>query len=113
MLELDTLISWEELKQAITKLSNGKSPGLNDVPTNAFKALDDQKLLTLMNFFNSNWLKESYFTEWNEVQLVPVTKSGYLSNPNKWRGVTLMDIGSKISSSILCTRIFKINKKTE
>ena len=39
MPELDTLISWEELKHAITKLSNGKSPGLNDVTPDAFKAL--------------------------------------------------------------------------
>ena len=41
MLELDTLISGKELKQTITKLSNGKSPGLNDVPPDAFKALDE------------------------------------------------------------------------
>ena len=57
MPELDTLISWEELKQAITKISNGKSPGLNDVPPDAFKALDDQNLLTLMNFLNSSWIE--------------------------------------------------------
>ena len=37
MLKLDTLILWEELKQAVTKLANGKSPGLNDVPADAFK----------------------------------------------------------------------------
>ena len=39
---------------------------------------------------------------------MPVPKSGNLSDPNKWRGVTLMDIGSKTFSSILCTRLFKI-----
>ena len=53
MLELYTLISWKELKQAIKNISNGKSPGLNDVPPNAFKALDEQNLLNLINFFNS------------------------------------------------------------
>ena len=111
ILKLDTLISWKELKQAITKLPNGKSPGLNDVPPDAFKALDDQNLLTLMNFFNSYWLEESDFTEWHEGQLVPVPKSGYLRNPKKWRGVTLLYIGSKIFSSILCTRLFKIIRK--
>ena len=93
VLELDTLISWKELKQAITKLSNGKSPGLNDVPPDAFKALDDQNLLTLMNFFKYYWLEETDFTEWHKGQLVPVVKIGDISNPNKWRGVTLMDIG--------------------
>ena len=34
-------------------------------------------------------------------QCVPVPKSGDLSNPNKWRGVMLMDVMSKIFSSIL------------
>ena len=51
MLELNTLISWEEVKQAVTKLSNEKTPGLNDVTPNAFKALDNQNLLTLLDFF--------------------------------------------------------------
>ena len=46
MIELNTIISWKELKQAVTKLSNGKSPGLNDLPPNAFKALDKQIYLT-------------------------------------------------------------------
>ena len=39
MLELDTEINWEELKKAVTKVANGKSPGLNEVPLDAFKAL--------------------------------------------------------------------------
>ena len=64
-----------------------------------------------MNFFNSYWMEETNFTEWNEGQLVLVPKSKYLSDPKKWRGVTLMDIGSKIFSSILCTRLFKIIRK--
>ena len=93
------------------KYINGKSPGLNYVPPDAFKAIDDQNLLTLMNFFNSYWLEGSECTEWNEGQLVPVPRSGYLSDHNKWRVVTLMDIGSKIFSSILCTRLFKIIRK--
>ena len=63
MPELDTLISWEELKQEITNLSNSKSPGLNDVPPDTFKVVDNQNLLTLMNFFKSYWLEESDFTE--------------------------------------------------
>ena len=64
-----------------------------------------------MNFFNSYWMEETDFTEWHEGQLVPVPKSGDISVPNKCRGVTLIDIGSKIYSSILCTRLFKIVRK--
>ena len=53
MPELDTHITWAELKRAVMKLANGKSPGLNDVPPDAFKALDDTNLHTLLDFFNS------------------------------------------------------------
>ena len=51
------------------------------------------------------------FAECHEGQLVPVPKSGDLFDPNKWRRVTLMDIGSKKISSILCTRLFNGIKK--
>ena len=51
------------------------------------------------------------FEEWHEDQLVPVPKIGYLSEPNKWRGLNLMDIGSKFFSSLLCKRLFNIIKK--
>ena len=83
MLELDTLISCEELKQAVTNLSNGKSPGLNDVPPDAFKALDEQNLFTLLKMFNSYWLEETDFTQWHEGQLLRAPKSGDLSDLNK------------------------------
>ena len=51
------------------------------------------------------------FEEWHEGQVVPVPKSGDLFDPNKWRGVNLMDIGAKVFSSLICKRLFKIIKK--
>ena len=93
------------------KLANGKSPGRNDVPPDAFKALDDANLLTLFDLFNSYWNEEIDFSEWHEGLVVPVPKSGDLSDPNKWSGVTLMDLGSKIFSSILCMWLFVIIRK--
>ena len=44
---------------------------------------DDVNLLTLFDFFNSYWNKEVNFYEWHEGQVVPVPKSGDLSNPSK------------------------------
>ena len=42
---------------------------------------------------------------------MPVPKIGDLSDPNKWRRVTLMDIGSKVFSSIMCARRFQVINK--
>ena len=111
MHELNEPISWAELKTAIAKLENDKAPGLNKVPPNAFKLLRNANLAHLLTFFNQYWEREANFAEWHEGKLVPVPKSGDLSEPNKWRGVTLMEIGSKVFSSILCARLFQVIKK--
>ena len=70
--------------------------------------LQKKKLATFLDQLNSFCNDEVDFEEWHEGRVVPVPKSGNLRDPNKWRGVTLMDIGSNIFSSILCTQLFKI-----
>ena len=52
MQEIDQLISWYELNAAVTKLTNNKVTGLKKVPPNASKALNDDNLTHLHNFFN-------------------------------------------------------------
>ena len=41
----------------------------------------------------------------------PQTCQFYISEPNKCRGVTLMDISTKIYSSIMCGKLFKMISK--
>ena len=94
----------------MTKLTNDKSTGLKKVPPNTFKALNDDKLTHLIDFFNKYWMEETDIDKWHEVQIVPVPKSGVLYDPNKWRGVTLVYIRANIFSSILCRLAFKTIK---
>ena len=83
--ELNDPIIWAELKTSIVKLANDKAPGLNKLPPNAFKSLSNTNLKHLLTFFNQYWEGEADFAEWHKGQLVPVPKSGDLSDPNKWR----------------------------
>ena len=53
--KLDHPISWDEIKKATTKLANEKAPGLNGVPPNLFKALDDINLSWFLLFYNQFW----------------------------------------------------------
>ena len=48
--ELDHPISWGEIKTSTTKLKENKAPGLNVVPPNAFKALNDVNLSGILLF---------------------------------------------------------------
>ena len=111
MEKLDHPIYWDNIKKATTKLANDKAPGLNDVPPNIFKALDYAHLSRLLLFYNQFYHSQDEFDEWHEGQVVPVTKKGDTSDPNKWRGVTLMNIINKIYNIIMCGRILKITIK--
>ena len=93
---------------AVTELTNDKAPGLNKVPPNAFKAMNEANLRHHFNFIVEFWENRLDFEEWHEGQVVPVPKSGDLSDPNKWIGVNLMDIGAKVFSSMMCKRLFHI-----
>ena len=72
--ELDKPISWSEIKKAIKMWANKKAPGLNDVLTNAFKALNDANLFWIMLLYNQFWHSQDELDKWNEVQLVHVLK---------------------------------------
>ena len=84
---------------------------LYGAPPNAFKSMPEENLRHHFDFITEFWEYKVDFKEWNEGQVVPVTKSEDLSDPNKWRGVSLMDIGAKVFSSLICKRLFKIIKK--
>jgi hypothetical protein len=90
-----------EVKKAINKLKKGKYPGLNQIPLEALKAMDNTLCRTVYchvsNFFESRVDHEG----WHKCQCVPVPKKGDPSNPNKWWGIMLMDICSKAFSSAI------------
>ena len=109
--ELDDPPLWTEYILAIQELTNEKSPGLNSVPPNAFKSMSEENLRHHFNFITEFWENKVDFEEWHEGQVVPVPKIGDLYDPKKWRGVNLMDICSKVFSSMICKRIFKIIRK--
>ena len=109
--KLDPPISQDDIKKATTKLANDKAPGLNGVPPNSFKALNDENITWLLLFYNQLWRGQADFDGWHLGQVVTVPKKGNTSDPNNWRGVTLMDISNNICSGIMCERLLKIISK--
>jgi hypothetical protein len=95
MWELNDPISWEEFTKAVRKLKNAKAPGLTDVPPEAFKAMSTANLRHICKHVNDIFLGDMDHKQWHHSQCIQVPKSGDLSDPNKWRGVMLMDVCSK------------------
>ena len=81
--ELDSTPEWAEFIIAVVELTNDKSPGLNNVPPNAFKVMTADNLLHLFDFIFEFWEDMLDFVEWHEGQVVPVLRSGDLFDPDK------------------------------
>ena len=109
--DIDTPITFREVKRAITKLKKGKAPGLNGIPPEALKAMDNAPKRTIHKHISDFFEGKTDHEALKRSQCVPVPKKGDLSDPNKWRGVMLMDIRSKVFSSIMTARAFKLLDK--
>jgi hypothetical protein len=105
---IDTPITFREVKHAINKLKKGKAPGLNGIPPEALKAMDDTSRRIVHKHVSDFFDGKTDHEGWHKSQCIPVPKKGNLSNPNKWRGIMLMDMCSKVFSSIMTARAFKL-----
>ena len=108
---LDGDITFGELKKAVTNLKTHKALGLNKVPREAFKWMDEECLQHVLKYLNDFLNQQAGFKSWHRSQLICVPKSGNLSDPNKWRGIMLLDVMSKRVSCIMNARAFKILDK--
>jgi hypothetical protein len=108
MWELNDPITWEEFQREVKKLKNGKAAGLTGVPAEAFKAMCNANLHHIHKHVNDFFVGTADHEQWHRSQCVPVPKSGDLSDPNKWRGIMLMDVGLKIFSSVMNKQAFKL-----
>ena len=106
--DIDSPITFEEVNTAINKLKNGKSPGLNGIPPEAYKAMNVATRRRVHGYVTAFFEGDADYEGWHASQCVPVPKSGNLSDPNKWRGVMLMDVCSKIFSSVMNGRAFRL-----
>ena len=110
MWEHNDPISWEEFTKGVQKRKHAKAPGLTGVPPEAFKAMSTANLWHVHKHVNDFFLDDMDHKQWQHSQCVPVPKSGDLSDPNKWKGVMLMDVCSKKISTIMNGRAFKLLK---
>ena len=49
--------------------------------------------------------KEVHYEDWKIVTVKLLPKKGDLTNPNNWRGITLLDITSKLVSILINNRL--------
>jgi hypothetical protein len=101
LMSIDNPISFMEVKRAINKLKKGKAPGLNGIPPEALKAMDNVSQRTVHRHVCDFFEGEVDHEGWHQSQCIPVPKRGNICDPNKWRGIMLMDVCSKVFLSVM------------
>lgn len=102
---LDREINDAEILKNISKLQSGKAPGIDRIPPEFFKHCPDVSITALKIIFNEILDTTNYPTLWQHQLLSPIYKKGQTSDPNNYRGISLISTFSKIFLYILYARI--------
>ena len=104
---LDSAILQSELKDVISSLKSDKSPGIDGLVAEIFKCSFDIISPLLLKLFNIIFLNGIYPNSWSEGLITPIHKKDSIDDANNYRGITLINILSKIYSHILNNRLLK------
>lgn len=94
-----------EIRKALRSLKNGKAAGVDNIPVEALKEGGAEIVDSLHELLNLVWKEEEISTDWTKGLLVKLPKSGDLSQCDKWRGITLLSIPSKVLTRVILDRM--------
>ena len=98
-------ITIDEVRNAVKKLKNHRSPGEDLISGEMLKALGEIGLEKLTSILSNVWQEEVVPSDWRRGIIVRIPKKGNLSDCSNWRGITLLSVPSKVLSNIIYDRI--------
>jgi len=104
------LITMEDLETTIKALKAIKSPGSDGINTELYKRAPKSCLHASLNFPNVCWFYGDIPDEWRKAIFIPIHKNGDRNNPDNYRDISLLNIGSKIYSKIITITLRTIAK---
>ena len=91
----------DEVRWAIDQISNGKSPGCDDVPIELIKEGKEQSIILYHILVTKIWKTCSWPTSWKRSVYIPLPKKGDLKLCSNYRTIALISIASKIMLKII------------
>jgi exonuclease III len=98
-------ITEEEVRAAIKALKNQKAAGPDSLIGEFYKHSCEQILPFFIKFFNHLFDNGLFPDKWSLSVLQPLHKKGDVTVPDNYRGISLLDISSKLYSYVLNKRI--------
>ncbi|XP_028982071.1 uncharacterized protein LOC114841315 [Diachasma alloeum] len=102
----EDLIDWEILG-VINGLKTGKAAGEDGITAEFWKNLPEEGREELIEIIKELWRREEMIDRWRLATIFPIHKRGDINTAANYRGVSLLDIGYKILSSIMARRLGK------
>ena len=103
--DLDVEIQVEEVKEVIKKMATGKSPAEDGLIAEVYKCLSGEMLEALTALFIKIFSIGKDPQSWSTGLVCPVSMAGDPQQASNYRGITLLDVASKIFSGVLCQRM--------
>ncbi|MDA8010637.1 MAG: reverse transcriptase family protein, partial [Alphaproteobacteria bacterium] len=103
-------IAVEEVEVAISKLKNGKSPGICGISAEMLKAGRTVVVKWLHRIMSLAWENGQVPEDWRRAVIVPVHKKGSKVKCENYRGISLLSIPSKAYARILDERIRSVTE---
>ena len=96
-----------EIDRVLAKLKKGKAPGNDDVPSDFWKILSDNKeaVAELLGLCNHCWEQKDIPEEWRVAKVVLLFKKGDASLPENYRPISLLPIGYKVLATLMHQRL--------
>lgn len=102
---LNSPITDNEIRSAIRALKDRKAAGPDGLIGEFYKQSCEKILPFLVNFFNHLFDNGLFPDKWSLAILQPLHKKGDATIPDNYRGISLLDISSKLYSYVLNKRI--------
>ena len=103
--------TYEEVETAIKRLKNNKAAGADGIAAELFKAGGDSLIRCMHDIITQIWIEEDMPKDWNVSVIRPIHKKGDRMMCANYRDISLINIGYKILSTILCDRLKPYSEK--
>lgn len=89
----------------MAKLSNSRTPGLDETPGEIIKIGKRHLVPFFTKRFSAICDRQDFPEEWRRLFIIPIYKSGNSLDPKNYIGTSLLSVISKLFSSILTNRL--------
>ena len=95
----------EEVEAALRSLKPGKSPGVDNVPSELLKSGGEDLVTVMTALCQKIWDQKKWPKEWTQSLVIPLPKKGNLRKCENYRTISLISHPSKILLRIILNRL--------